>query len=683
MNIKIPVSWLHDYLKTDAATKTVANLLSLSGPSVERIQKVKNDYVLEVEVTSNRVDAYSVFGLARETHAILAQNDIKSQLVPPPGLSLKLDPDSKAQAILEVLIKNPSLCRRFTAIVVDNVKIGPSPAYIKNRLALAGIRPINNIVDMSNYLMLELGQPMHTYDFDKIKKSKMIMREAEEGERITTLDGVTRKVPKGTIVMEDGDGRLIDLCGIMGGENTQISSRTKKVLLYVQSYDPVRIRKTTQALAFRTEAAAIFEKGVDIESIPQALSRSVYLAKQIAGARIASELIDIENKKPQPKSANLNFKKLNDYLGIDFEPAKAAKILELLGFKVSTTPQTLSAQIPSWRKADVESQEDLIEEIARIYGYQNIPQKLPAGQIQETQESDLEKVITLKSSLKDLGLTEIISYSIISKDFLNLTGVKDPVELTNPLTEEWQFMRPTILISLVEAVAKNQYLKSNIKLFEVAKTYIKQEGDLPKQDLHLSIVLQGSDSAEQNFAFYGIKGIVENVFELLGRNPSFENLKGQNALLDKDQSAQIKVGDKIVGTLGMINSTITDHFTLEENVAAAEVNLSAIYNLPSTKRTYHPIPKYPPVIEDISAIFDLNTPIAEIISAVKKPSNLVSRVEIIDIFQSDKIGSSKKSVTLHLTYQKPDSTPTREEVGNIREKTVAHLEKALKAQVRR
>ncbi|MBI3342222.1 hypothetical protein HY024_03820, partial [Candidatus Curtissbacteria bacterium] len=247
MNLLVPVSWLRDYLKTDIAAKTLATQLSLCGPSVERIEKHGDDLVFDVESTTNRLDSNSIYGLARESHAILSWQGEKSSLTAPDGLNLSLHPDKGELATLDVKITNSKLCPRFSAIIMDNIQIKDSPALIKNRLEACGIRPINNIVDISNYVMLELGQPMHMFDYDKIKDAKMVLRESKKGESIRTLDSQNRKLPEGTIVIEDA-GRLVDLCGIMGGENSAVSSRTKRVILFVQAYDPIKIRKTTQAM---------------------------------------------------------------------------------------------------------------------------------------------------------------------------------------------------------------------------------------------------------------------------------------------------------------------------------------------------------------------------------------------------------------------------------------------------
>ena len=678
MNIKVPVSWLRDYHKTDIAAKTIAEYLTTSGPSVERIEKHGEDLIFEVEVTTNRPDALSIYGLAREAHAITSANGQKSKLVAPVGLDLNLKPDPPYQLPLDIVIRDKNLCSRFTAIVIDNVKIKPSPAVIRNRLEKSGIRAINNIVDISNYIMLELGQPMHTFDYDKIKGAKMILRQSKEAEKIKTLDGQTHKLPKGAIVIEDKE-RLIDLCGIMGAENSAVSSRTKRVVMFVQSYNPIRIRKTTQALAFRTEAAARFEKGIDLEGILPALSRSIYLAKQTADARIASELIDIYPAPPKPKPITLNFAKLNNYLGAIIAKEKAQSILTSLGFKSTTTSQTITATSPSWRTSDMEVEEDLIEEIARVYGYGNLPSKLPSGQIPQTEESILAKVIELKKALKYLGLTEVISYSIISREFLKLTQVaeKDAVELANPLTDQWQFMRPTLLVSLASIIAQNQNLKTDIKIFEIAKTYEKQEEDIPKQDLRIAFALQNSDFAQ-------VKGLVENLFENLQREPKFQKIKGASGLFENSQSAQIMLGDKAIGGLGILRREVADYFGIKGDVCVAEVNLSTVYSLPAKAKIYHPIPKYPPVIEDISAIFDQKTTVAEIVQIVKRLGDpLVKQVEIIDIYEDPKLGKAKKSVTLRLSYQKSDGTPNQKEVDRYREIITREIERIFKAQVRK
>jgi len=665
VNIKIPVSWLRDYLKTDVAAKTLANTLSASGPSVERIDKVKEDYVFDIEVTSNRTDSVSVFGLAREANAILSNLGEKSNLILPKGINLVLEPDTVNILNLDVTIKDLKLCPRFTAIVLDNVKIRPSPAVIQNRLTLSGIRPINNIVDITNYIMLETGQPMHAFDFDKIKGPKMVLRESTEGEKIVTLDKTVRKLPKGSIVIEDAE-RLIDLCGIMGGANSQISKRTKRVVLFVQAYDPKTIRKTTQSMAFRTEAASRFEKGVDLEGILNALSRAVYLAKTNANAKIASELVDIYKVKSKTPTITLAIKKLNNYLGEAIHPNLAVKILSLLGFEAKLQNETVAATPPSWRIDDVADDVDLIEEIARIYGYQNLKSEIPKGDIPISEKDTLEEVIGLKKAL-------------ISQKMLALAETKrtNVVELQNPLTENWQYMRPSLLPSLAEIIGQNQFIRQNLRIFEIAKTYIAQGDELPKQDLQLALVLSHGD-------FFEVKGYLENIAEIIGREMKLKPNAKKHPLFIENQSAAVFSGKERVGTVGVLDSKITNYFNIKGAVAALEINLSTIYSLPTTAKTYKPIPKYPPVIEDISAIFAKQTPLDEIIQTAKKAgAPLVKTVEVIDVFEDEKLGVDKKSVTLRLTYQKSDDTPAQEEVTATRNKISSALEKSLLAQIRK
>ncbi len=678
MNIQFPVSWLRDYLKADIAAKTLAHKLSQSGPSVEKIEKKDRDYVLDIEVTTNRPDAFSVFGVAREAHAILSYEKIPSSLIEPKGFDTKLQLDTSKPLPLEVLIRDKKLCPRFTAIIVDNVKIGASPALIRSRLELSGIRAISNIVDITNYLMLETGQPMHAFDYDKIEGSKMVLRLSRPHEKLKTLDGQIRQLPEHSIVIEDTK-KIIDLCGIMGGANSQITSRTKRVVLFVQSYDPISIRKTSQELAFRTDASSRFEKGVDLQNIPNVLKRAVYLAKKTAGAKIASELIDIhEAKKEKQKEINLATDMLTAYLGAEVKIENAQKILGLLGFKVRTFGRTLVATPPSWRKKDVVENVDLIEEIARIYGYHNLPSTLPTGQIPKTEKNELEKAISLKNVLKTLGLTEVVTYSIISKKLVRQTDVKpeELVELSNPLTEEWQFMRPQIIPSLLEVIARNRFEKEKIKIFEVARTYIKQKGALPIQDLFLCFTLTDSSFLEG-------KGLIENIFDELNSKVEFEKLKEDHKLLAKGQSAKLTSGNQYFGYIGMINPYAQDIFRIEKGIVAAEINLSKLYCLPHFSKIYKPISKYPPVLEDISAIFGEGTDLNEIVSIVQKTGELLNKVEIIDVYKGANLSTGKKSVTIRITYQKTTGTPTAKEVAEAREKIIAELISAFHAQIRR
>lgn len=677
MNIKIPVSWLRDYLKTDIAAKTLAKELTLRGPSVDRIDKKGDDYIWDVEVTTNRIDALSVFGIAREANAILQNLGEKSKLHQVEGLEQKLEPETKNRLNLDIKIRNYNLCPRFTTIVLDNVKIQSSPQIVKNRLEALNIRPINNIVDITNYVMLEMGQPMHAFDYDKVLGSKMTLRASTEGESIKTLDGKKRALPKGTIVIEDAK-RLIDLCGIMGGENSQITKRTKRVIMFAQIYDAQTIRKTTQALAFRTDAASRFEKGPDPENILDVLKRAVYLSKKFSGAKIASELFDIYKQPKKPTEIRLNLNKLERYLGTKIDSLKAENILKSLGFKTSSTQAYLGATPPSWRSQDVTDDVDLIEEIARINGYHTLNSTLPGGEVPKTDDGNLKVAQKIKNDLIFLGLNEVVTYSIISKDLLKTTGIeeKNAVELENPLTWEWQFMRPTIIPSLLEVLANNKNLNPTLKIFEVANTFDHKLHGLPQQDLKIAFALQDSSFSE-------IKGLTENLFYILKRKPKFEKFKEDSTLAEKSQSAFVSTADEFVGEIGLINPKAAQIFELENNVAVAELNLTKILSQPQISTSYHQIPKFPPVIEDISAIFSTKITVETIIDEIKNASNLARKIEVIDIFGDEKIGQDKKSIAVRIWFQKPGGTPSQVEVESERNKIIKSLSTKLLAKVRR
>lgn len=510
MNIFIPDSWLKEYLQTKTPAKEIAKYLSLCSQSVERMKKIGDDWVYEIEITTNRSDCFSVYGIARELAAVLPRFNLKAKLKPLSNLKPEISGIKKTLP-LEVKISKNSLCPRFTALIFDDVVIKPSPKIIQERLEKSGIRAINNVVDISNYLMLELGSPMHTFDYDKIKKNKMILRESAGGEKITTLDGQNRELPEGTIIIEDGEGRIIDLCGIMGGENSQVDENTKKVLLFIQTYDPVKIRQTCQKMAFRTDAATRFEKGVDPEGVLIAMNRAITLLKENCQAKIASQLIDFYSQPQKEKNVSLNLNLVKKIIGIEI-PAKQVKtILESLGFKLQKeNDQQQTYLVPHWRFNDINIPQDLIEEIARIYGYDNLTSNLPPTANIIPTNNSFKWESKIKQALKFWGFFEVINYSMVSLELLNKTGFdsEDCIKIANPLSEEWVYMRPSLIPSLMETAAKNK--KDKIRIFEMANIYLNMgKNQLPEENLTLSILVSGEN-------FISLKGVFESLMEEMG-----------------------------------------------------------------------------------------------------------------------------------------------------------------------
>lgn len=497
MNVLIPHSWLQDYIKTDATPEQLASALSLHAFSCEKIHKGEDgDPIYEIEITPNRGDALSVIGIARELRAVLPRTGYKAE-----WLDRAVSPSTPGDRDkLEVVITDPTLVPRFSAVVLDNIKITDSPTLTQQRLVKVGTRALNNVIDVTNYMMFDKGQPMHAFDYDKIGGHKMIVRESREGEVVETLDSVKRTLPAGVIVIEDGDGRLIDLCGIMGGKNSEVDENTKRVLLFVQEYDPIRIRRASMSLGHRTEAALRFEKGIDANGILPALWEAVDMLKTTANAQVSSELIDIVNTSRAEKWVALNYDRINYVAGITIERAVVDQSLADLGF----VEQNGKVLVPSWRYDDIDIPEDLAEEVVRLYGYYKLPNTLLDTAIPMTDVSEsFYWEDRIKDMLKYLGFFETCTHSMTTR---KLAG-EDAVAIANPLSEDLVSLRQSLLSQLKEVMDRNQGYSDKIKLFELASVYhkVKSGAELPDQPMMLGLMLKG-------LSYLEVKGIVEAIY---------------------------------------------------------------------------------------------------------------------------------------------------------------------------
>ncbi len=653
MDIKILDSWLRDYLKTEAKPEEIGRFLSLSSQSVERITKTHtHDFIYDIEVTTNRPDAFSVYGIARELSAVLPRHGLKTKLLPVPGTE-KTIPKVKISLPLKVKITDHSLVPRFTALVFNNVQIKPSPKVVQERLEASGIRSLNNVIDISNYLMLELGQPMHTFDYDKILKAEMIVRQAKAGEKIITLDGQTRQLPPGTIIIEDGEGRIIDLCGIMGGKNSEVDENTKRVLLFVQTYDPISIRRSCQAMAFRTEAASRFEKGIDPEGVMTAMKRAVTLFEEWCEAKVGSKLYDIYPNPPKPYCVNLEKSLLDKLLGIEIKPVEATKILESLGFETQIEGETIMAKIPHWRYGDITIPEDLIEEIARIYGYHNLPNILPPISFPNKPLPILEFEDKLKTGLKYWGLSETPTYSLTSLLTQKKAGISPEglLRLANPLSEEWRVLRTSLLPSLLEVVGKN-VAQPTVRIFEIANVYLPQgKNKLPDERSRLGVMLADG-------SFLEAKGIQTAIFE------NFNIAPADFAPLE-NKAAEIFVGQELVGRIGEISQTVLAQFGINRPVAFLDLDLTVLAKLVRPTKPYQPISKYPSIIEDLSFEFPPRTLVGSVIQLIKAVSSLVKSVDLADSYENTR--------TFRVAYQSNERNLTDEDIRPIREKIIERL----------
>mgnify|MGYP000872886526 CR=1 FL=1 len=614
MNVLIPHSWIKDFVKTNADVKEIARVLSAHSFSVE---KIIDEDVFEIEVTPNRGDALSVAGIARELMAVLPANGYSVEWVkkefPPAVFSGK---DS-----LKVKITDSTLVPRFSAVVIDNIKVKESPDYIKNRLNKVGIRPINNVVDVTNYYMIELGQPMHAFDYDKISKHEMIVRESKKGEVITTLDGVKRTLPEGVIVIEDGDGRLIDLCGIMGAENSEVDENTEKVLLFVQVYDPVKIRKASMSLGHRTEAALRFEKGVDFEGVVPSLVTAARMLAELGGGEVSSELIDIKGVEYKEKKIKVDYEKIDRIAGIDIGKDFVDATLESLGFEIKGG----EALVPSWRYDDIEISEDLAEEVVRIYGYEKLEGVLPGGALPYSAGRDtfvLED--KAKDFLKHMGFFECYNYSAVSKELAGENG--DAIKIKNPLNEDFEYLRTSLTPKLLEVLNKNRGYSDKIKVFELAPVFLPSKEDLPEQPLHLGIAAKGHNYLE-------FKGFVE-------------------ALLD-----ELKIKKEI-------SHKIREHVS---GIFSCEMCFDCLMSSAVTPLTYSTLTGFNSIKEDITIIVKGGFSYGDVVEEIKGADARVNKVLFKDIYGD--------ALTLSIDFLDRHKQITSEETKNIREDILKGLER--------
>jgi len=677
MNILVPISWLKEFLKTEASAEKIAERLSLCSQSVEKIHKIGKEDVLEIEITVNRYDCLSIIGIAREASAVLPQFNIKARFIEPKIPSI---PQIKKEGLdnkLVVKIQDPTICPRFTAILIEDVKIKPSPKWLTERLSSVGIRSLNNVVDISNYLMIETGQPIHTFDFDKILGQKMTMRLSKKGEKVTTLDGVERTFTGEDIVIEDGSGRIIDLCGIMGGKNSEIDEKTKRVLFFVQAYDPVKIRRTSMSLGLRTEAAMRFERGIDLEGIIPVISQGAELIEKLSGGKVTGKLIDIYPKKQASVKIAVSFDFIKKSLGVEIDNSAIINILKSLGFIIfSQTKEDITVIVPSWRAKDVLIKEDVLEEVARIYGYFRLPSRIPSisenygltaqpqpkkGAIGPTFKWE-EKT---KDLLKAFDFSETYNFSFISEGVINYCLLKkeDHLKLVNPITADLKFLRISLIPSLMEVYAKNMANFPKINIFEMANCYFSKNNDLPEEKIILSALSNGN-------TFLQLKGYLSGILNELGIN-DYKYSPIENEQIEpcwqKNNSALIKSGKTVLGILGQIDDKVINKYLIKESIFVFSLDMQSICSLANDNKTFQPIPKFPPIIEDLSFSFPDKTYLEPVIQSIKALSPLIRDLKLIDSFE--------RTRSFRITFQHPEKSLTDEEVKPLREKVISLLSK--------
>lgn len=651
-----PLSWLKDYINITLTPKELGERLTEVGVTTERITKTNDDVIFEFEITPNRPDLLSIIGIAREIAAIEEKKiKLPFSVLASQGETLQ----GKPKKILPLEIKTDfKINPRFTGIIINGITVKESPTWLKERLMKIRQRTINNIVDITNYVMFELGNPIHAFDYNKIKGNVMHVEQAKGDELFKSVDGISYRLPKGAVIIRDNEN-IIDLCGIKGGLNSGTFKDTKTIFIRVPVEDPILIRRASQALGLRSEASSIFERGVNAGGTIEALKRCIDLISKFAGGEIASNLYDIKKSDFKPWKVKVSTERLNKILGIEIPEKKVLSILESLnlnpflkqsnrhlgggrlnGSEAMTPPRWMSkvieCVIPTYRN-DLKIEEDLIEEVARIYGYNNFPKTIPIGQIPTKlipYFKDYRVDEKVKNILKAAGFSEVYTYSLISEKDLVDIGLKpeNTLRVDNPVSREFEYLRPTLKINLIKALNLNKPNFQNISLFEIGKVYLGKTLDRLNEQYYLSGITN-------NKKFEEVKGIIELLFEDLGV---------------KDDPSQ--------------------HMEILEDAIFFEINYSNLLAKTNLQKKFIPLPKYPPIIEDMALVVNEKVKIGNIIEEIKKQSSLISKVTLLDQFENTQ--------TFHIIYQHRERNLTTDEVSKIRSKILESLRKKFSAKLR-
>ncbi len=671
--MKISYNWLKDYIKKLPKPEKLAEILTMHSFEVKEINKVGKDRVLDIDILPNRAhDCLSHIGVAKECAALLKLK-IKDKKIQP-----KADPPraGKTSDFVSVEIKDKELCPRYCARYISGVKVGPSPIWLKDRLEAIGQKSINNIVDVSNYVMLETGQPLHAFDLDKLSGNQIIVRKAKKGEKILTLDNEKYDLDESTLVIADAK-EPVAIAGIKGGKKAEISKNTKTIILESANFNPTNIYLGSKKLGLKTEASLRFEHGLDPNSASQAIDRLASLICGIGGGKIARGMVDIYPKQIKPKKIGIRLAKINSVSGINFSEKEIVKIFNLLGFKTKKINQQFLVEVPTCR-LDIELPEDLIEEVGRIYGYQKIPSKLPLGALAPAKVDDSLRIITkAKNILESLGLTEVYNYSFVGENDLKKLGLepKNYIELENPLSSDLKYLRKDLIINLLKNIRDNFRYFSEVRLFELGKVYFKKEKTM------LAGII-GSKTSFGSKLFYESKGIVDSLLNKLGiSNQWYDDYKATSDWTDKifwdfSKSAEIKLDDKEIGFFGEINPLALSKFDITGQVAAFYIDFELLTQSVEEELIYEPPSKFPAAVRDIAVLVNLNDRVTAVLNVINASGGkLVQDVDLFDMYEGEEIPEGKKNLAFHIIYQAQDRTLTDDEVDGIHEKIVHALER--------
>lgn len=623
-----------------------------------RVYKKLNDVIFELEITPNRPDCLSYIGIAREIAAYYGRK-IKC-----PEFESKKIIESINTGHIDVRIEDKERCKRFSGKVIRNIKVEESPEWLKNRLISMGLKPINNVVDATNYILFECNQPLHAYDLTKINDRKIVVRKALNGEKIVTLDGVERELNKGELVIADAE-KPLGIAGIMGGESSKVTEETTEIFLECAYFTPENIRKTSKELGLSSDSSYRFERGLDIENTAEVLERAADLISQLTGGEVLEGYIDKYIEKYEKIEVPLNIEKLRKFMGKNIEIDVVGKILTNLGINIKTLNSTTIIATPPSYRGDLTRTADLYEEIIRMHGFDNIENKMPEENIRPGVKDTTTVIVDeAKEILAKLGLQEVINYSFISKEAIKMLGITEPVlEITNPISDDMAIMRPTLIYSLLTNIRDNLNRNQNgLKFFEVSRVFTPKEDGLANETLRASIALAGKsfktlwNPKPEAMDFYTIKGFVEKFLEYMGVN-RYQLDRSEDTNFHPGRSADIRIGKVKIGTFGEIHPELAENMDIKrERTYVAELDLTTLLNYRAKKVKYERIVKYPEVTRDLAVVLDRDVLVGKMLEDIKKSSNLIESVAIFDVYQGEKIEADKKSVAISIILRKKDGT---------------------------
>src|SRR5712664_3662050 len=709
--MKVVYNWLKDFVDVTATPQELASRLALSGTNIGGVENGPHGAVIEAEVSSNRPDCLGHYGIAREVGAIY-KLPLKHVAPKPP------ESPAKAGDAIKVGIQSPELCGRFTARVIRNVKIQPSPKWLKDRLEASGVASISNVVDVSNYVMLELGHPLHTFDYDKPRAHKIIVRRARQNEKIKTLDGVERQLHANTCMISDGDGsRAVGIGGIMGGAETEISFSTKNVLIECAWFEPIAIRRAARFLKLHTEASTRFGRGADPEMAELASRRAAELILQLAGGELLAGVVDIYPGKRAPKKLRVTRAEILRVMGADVPDKEVEASLSALGFAPVRIDQNRGAEgsllaawectQPSWR-AEVEREIDLIEEIARIYGLDKFPARLPAARQGAARLPHYEAETRFRERLIGMGYREILTIPHVAeeRDALFRPNNISPARLSNPLSEEANVLRSTGIVTMAGAIEWNlNHGQRNARLFEIGRHY-RLNGLAGKASENIESVEtrvltigatgeareKGLYDAARDFSFADLKGDLDSIGELSG---GFRWEDGGAEWLHAARRGSVRLNSSIssegtnnssVGIAGQLARRVAEKLKLRQEVFVAELQLDPVYGAmyaAKEARRYEPLPRFPSVERDFSLLLADGTKFADVMKTIQSLGiGEIHSIEATDLFRGKNVPAGKYSLLVRVTFQSREATLTEAQIGDYSRKIISALETNLGGQLR-